>query len=52
MGGRERAVGVGGRADVIDGEAAVLQRGGEIIGEPLIILDEQEAHLASPISGR
>jgi len=36
---------------VIDGEAAILQRGAEIIGEPLVILDQQEAHLPPPMFG-
>ncbi len=48
--GRDGAVGVRGRTDMIHGEAAVLQRGREIIGKPLIILDEQETHLVPPIS--
>jgi hypothetical protein len=30
---------------MIGGEAAGLQGRGEIVGEPLIVFDEQEAHL-------
>jgi hypothetical protein len=40
----QRAFGVRRRADMVNGEAAVLQRCGEIIGEPLIVLNELEAH--------
>jgi hypothetical protein len=45
MGGGERAVGVGCRGHMIDGEVAILQRRCQTIGEPPIVLNEQEAHL-------
>ena len=50
MSAGKRAFGVRRRADVVNGEAAVLQGCGEIVGEPLIVFDEQEAHRSPPIS--
>jgi hypothetical protein len=35
---------------MVNGKAAVLQSRGEIVGEPLIVLDEQEAHSLPSLS--
>ncbi len=48
VGRRDGPLGVRGRGYMIDGKAAVLQCGREIVGEPLIVLNEQEAHLPLP----
>jgi hypothetical protein len=44
MSAGKRAFGVSRRGDMVNGEAAVLQGCGKVVGEPLIVFDEQEAH--------